>query len=71
VRGGRDSTEMLDRIDKIAIEHKAISSVYKDSRLTRDVVRRQYEGYDTFRDALHQYDPDRLFVTDLSERLGI
>jgi decaprenylphospho-beta-D-ribofuranose 2-oxidase len=36
-----------------------------------DVVRRCYPGYQEFRDKIHAYDPERLFQSELSQRLGL
>jgi hypothetical protein len=43
----------------------------KDSRLSAAVARRQYAGYDAFKQRLHSFDPARLFRSELSRRLEL
>ena len=46
-------------------------NLIKDSRLPREIVRACYPDYDAFRDGLRRFDPQRLFASELSERLGL
>jgi decaprenylphospho-beta-D-ribofuranose 2-oxidase len=46
-------------------------NLVKDSRLPREVVRDCYPEYESFRQALRRFDPERLYVSELSERLDL
>jgi len=43
----------------------------KDSRLPRAVVQDCHPGYEGFRSALRRHDPERLYVSEVSERLEL
>jgi decaprenylphospho-beta-D-ribofuranose 2-oxidase len=62
---------MLDEFDEINCELGTTSAIMKDSRLSAAIARRQYAGYDTFKQRLHTFDPVRLFRSDLSQRLEL
>jgi decaprenylphospho-beta-D-ribofuranose 2-oxidase len=61
----------LAAFDEMCVDAGALPNVIKDSRISRDTVRRCYPGYEEFRERLHAYDPERLFRSELSQRLGI
>jgi decaprenylphospho-beta-D-ribofuranose 2-oxidase len=46
-------------------------NIIKDSRLGADTVRACYPAYDDFRERLHQLDPDRLYRSEVSQRLAL
>lgn len=62
---------LLDEFDEINCELGATTAIMKDSRLSAAVARRQYAGYDTFKQRLYAFDPARLFRSDLSRRLEL
>jgi decaprenylphospho-beta-D-ribofuranose 2-oxidase len=62
---------MLDEFDEINCELGATTAIMKDSRLRAAVARRQYPGYDAFKQRLHAFDPAGLFRSDLSQRLEL
>jgi decaprenylphospho-beta-D-ribofuranose 2-oxidase len=62
---------MLAELDEINCEIGAVTAIMKDSRLSAAVARRQYPGYDAFRQRLHTFDPQRRFASDLSRRLEL
>ena len=62
---------MLAELDEINCEFGAATAIMKDSRLSPAVARRQYPGYDTFKQRLHAFDPGHLFASDLSRRLEL
>jgi decaprenylphospho-beta-D-ribofuranose 2-oxidase len=70
---GNDASarHMLDEFDEINCELGATTAIMKDSRLSASVARRQYAGYDTFKQRLLAFDPTRLFRSDLSRRLEL
>lgn len=56
-------------LDELTARFGGIPNVIKDSRLSASVVRACYFEYESFRDALRAHDPERLFRSELSERL--
>ena len=67
--GGTKAHACLHEVDALDIEHGAIANIIKDARLSGETVRRQYSGYGAFRRRLHDFDPQRMFVSALSQRL--
>jgi decaprenylphospho-beta-D-ribofuranose 2-oxidase len=66
------SLALLAEFDALNSRFGAITSVMKDSRIAAETVQAQYGGqFDAFRARLRAYDPDRLFRSHLSERLGL
>lgn len=61
----------LPRLDKLVIAIGGLPNLIKDSRIPRDVVAACYPELEKTRNALRNYDPDRLFRSELSERLGL
>ncbi len=67
-----DATEkFLRAFDEMCVDAGALPNVIKDSRIPRETVRRCYPEYEEFRERLNAYDPERLFRSELSQRLGI
>ncbi len=66
-----ETLAFLGELDALDGDHGAIANLIKDSRLTAEVVRRQYAGYDAFRGRLHGFDPARRFNSALSRRLEL
>lgn len=62
---------LLADLDGLNTEHRAITCVLKDSRLSSQVARRQFAGYDAFKEGLLRFDPKRRFCSTVSERLGL
>jgi decaprenylphospho-beta-D-ribofuranose 2-oxidase len=58
-------------LDGLVRELGGRPNVIKDSRLPREVVRACYPEYEAFREGLRRFDPQRLFASELSERLGL
>lgn len=58
-------------LDDLVRQHGAWPNLIKDSRLSNEVVRDTYPGYEAFRKALREFDPKRLYRSELSERLGL
>jgi decaprenylphospho-beta-D-ribofuranose 2-oxidase len=68
---GDAGTRLAQFLDGAAREVKAPPNVVKDSRLPREVAAACHPGYEAFRDALARHDPERLYVSEVSERLGL
>ena len=65
------ATESLAALDCLAMETGSVVNIMKDSRLPASAVRALFPEYEVFRDELRRYDPQRLFRSELSERLGL
>ncbi len=65
------TTKFLGAFDEMCVAAGALPNLIKDSRIPLDVVRRCYPGYEEFRDRIRTHDPQRLFQSELSERLGL
>jgi decaprenylphospho-beta-D-ribofuranose 2-oxidase len=63
--------ELLRRVDELTIAARGLPHIAKDSRLPRAVVQACYAEYEPFRKALSDFDPRRLYRSELSERLGL
>ncbi|CAO3383410.1 FAD-binding oxidoreductase [Azospirillum argentinense] len=65
------SAEVMGRLDRLMLELGGRPNIIKDSRLPRAVVEAAYPDCDRFRSILRDWDPGRLFRSELSERLGL
>lgn len=65
------SNEFLQFLDKLMLECRGIPNIIKDSRLPQNVVREAYPQYERFKSQLHQFDPARLYQSELSKRLEL
>jgi decaprenylphospho-beta-D-ribofuranose 2-oxidase len=68
---GPAAARFAERLDGLAREHGARPNIVKDSRLPRAAAAAGHPGYEAFRDALARHDPERLYVSEVSERLGL
>ena len=66
-----DAMAFLAELDGLNVEYGARSCIIKDSRLSAAVVKAHYADYESFRDRLKEFDPQRRFVTALSRRLEL
>lgn len=67
----QQSRSFLEELDVVDQENGVIANLSKDSRISRNAVRAQYSEYDLFRTQLRKYDSERIFVSQLSERLNL
>jgi decaprenylphospho-beta-D-ribofuranose 2-oxidase len=63
--------KFLPVLDEMTVAARGLPHIIKDSRLPAPVVRACYPEHDAFRSALLAHDPDRLFRSELSARLGL
>jgi decaprenylphospho-beta-D-ribofuranose 2-oxidase len=68
---GPSGTRFAEWLDGLAQDHGALPNLIKDSRLGRETMRACYRECEATRDALHRHDPERLYRSELSERLGL
>ena len=67
----KNSIKFLDKYNDLATGYGCISNVIRNNFLTAKVIKSQYPQYDEFRDRLHIFDPKRVFVSEVSERLEL
>jgi decaprenylphospho-beta-D-ribofuranose 2-oxidase len=65
------SAQFLEALDRAAIEVGGRPNAMKDSRLPREVFEATYPECNRFRAILHTWDPQRIFRSELSSRLGL
>lgn len=58
-------------LDDVVTNLGGVPNIIKDSRLPEPVARRAFAGFDRFRDELLAFDPERLYRSNLSQRLGL
>ena len=58
-------------LDELCLKLKLLPYIAKDSRLPLAVVRGCYPEYESFKERLKKYDPERLFCSELSRRLEL
>lgn len=63
--------ELLDRLDAIVVEAGGRVYLAKDARLPRDVFRRMYPEWQAWKAVRDRWDPDHVFQSEMSRRLGL
>jgi decaprenylphospho-beta-D-ribofuranose 2-oxidase len=66
-----ESTRLLNDLNRLVVEMKGKPNIIKDSTLRQSTVEACYPEYGKFRDFIRQWDPQRLFQSELSQRLGL
>jgi len=69
-RGG-GATELMRDLDFLLGEVGGRPNIIKDSRLPQATVIAAYPEYSRFRSILHAWDPNRVFRSELTDRLGL
>ena len=67
----KKSINFLNELDRLYIEYNVVPSIIKDSRLSKGVFDKCYKFAGEFRTDLKDYDPDRFYKSELSDRLGL
>ena len=65
------SMDTLDEIDNLDVECGVIVNIIKDSRVSKDILCRQYPEYDKFVRRIDDYDKDRIFQNTISQKLFV
>lgn len=66
--GGR---RLVAAMEDLSRDFNIIRTIYFDSRLSAAVAQSLYPEYDTFKERLHRFDPQRRFESSLSRRLEL
>lgn len=61
----------MELIDQLVVETGAQPNLSKDSRVSKAVVSQMLPNYTAFRSHLQQFDPLRLYQSELSNRIGV
>ncbi len=67
----REGAGFLAVLDRLTLAAGGTPHIVKDSRLPAAVAAQSYPEYESFRERLRAHDPERLFRSDLSVRLGL
>jgi decaprenylphospho-beta-D-ribofuranose 2-oxidase len=62
---------LIVALEDLGREFNIIRTIYFDSRLTAAAAKLLYPEYETFKERLHRFDPQRMFVSALSRRLDL
>lgn len=63
---------LLKHLDKLNIKYKCITNILKDSRLESEVIVKQFQNeYFRFKTNILEYDPNLIFRSNLTDRIGI
>ena len=62
---------MLRRMDEIVVEFGGRINPIKDARMSSAMFRRMYPHIDEWLEIKEKYDPDEVFSSNLSRRLGV
>jgi hypothetical protein len=68
---GEEASKLLKELDQLVIRCDGAPNIIKDSRLSKEVVAACYPEYDLFRSQLRQFDPKRIYQSELAERLAL
>lgn len=66
-----ESQNLIESLDELLISCNGIPNIIKDSRLSARMIAACYPDYDLFRARLQEFDPRRLYKSELSERLSL
>jgi decaprenylphospho-beta-D-ribofuranose 2-oxidase len=66
-----DLFPFLDDLDRIVLEHGGRVYLAKDARMSREVFSQMYPGLGEWLRLKSELDPQNIFSSDLSRRLGL
>ena len=61
----------LDKLDFLCIKHKLKPSIIKDSRLSSNTIKKCYNDFEIFKKNLSDFDKEKTYRSELSDRIGI
>jgi decaprenylphospho-beta-D-ribofuranose 2-oxidase len=65
------SYRFASSLDELVQDLQGLPNIIKDSRLPRTIVQACYKDYDLFRNSLREFDPKRVYRSEISERLSL
>jgi len=68
---GQALLDLLTRLDRIVMEAGGAVNLSKDARLSADDFREMYPRFEEWRAVREKWDPDGLFASSMSRRLGL
>ena len=71
IPNNKKSIDFFNRMDEISIAHKGIINLSKDSRAGVELVSAVYPDYYDFKKRINLFDTERVFVSELRNRLNI
>jgi decaprenylphospho-beta-D-ribofuranose 2-oxidase len=66
-----EADKFLRFLDELCLRLQLLPYIAKDSRLPLAVVRACYPEYESFRERIKKFDPERLFCSEVSQRLEL
>lgn len=67
----KSSMNFMEEIDKLCLKYKIIPSIIKDSRLNKEIFNKTYVHAENFKSKLYEFDKQRIYQSEVSNRLGI
>ncbi|KKR07389.1 MAG: FAD/FMN-dependent dehydrogenase [Candidatus Peregrinibacteria bacterium GW2011_GWC2_39_14] len=67
----KKSHEFVSFLHTLAIDIGALPNIIKDSDLSTQVLSATYPEYERFKEELRRFDPELIFRSEISERLGL
>ena len=67
----KSSMNFMEEIDKLCLKYKIIPSIIKDSRLKKEIFNKTYVYAEDFKSKLYEFDKQRIYQSEVSNRLGI
>jgi len=67
----KKNLNFLEKVDQLCIKYKILPSLSKDSRINENTFKECYEESEIFKKKLINFDKDRVYQSELSERLKI
>ena len=71
IKNSISDLNFLSKLDELTIYHHAIPYIIKDSRLSKRITEECYPEYAQFKEFLKKIDPDRIFKSEISQRLDL
>jgi len=71
VKATQKSLQFFKELDRITLENKGTINLSKDSRADSDFVSKIFPAYNSFKQNLFSFDPEKIFYSDLRNRLNL
>ena len=67
----KKNVQFMELLDDLCIKHRAIPSIIKDSRISESTINKCYDYANNFRSDLIKFDKNRIYRSELSDRLAL